>query len=115
MANHDWYRRALEAERERANAIAQLEYEQANRRKEDAKLAHERDDFIKELETANTGMRSALEAIQELHVKRRIVDGRTYLEFCGHCECQWPCATRRLADQGLGDNLARTTKNGGAS
>lgn len=24
----------------------------------------------------------------------------------------WPCPTRRLADQGLGDNLARTTKNG---
>ncbi|WP_413455960.1 hypothetical protein ACLQ8T_05630 [Glutamicibacter sp. FR1] len=23
-----------------------------------------------------------------------------------------PCPTRRLADQGLGDNLARTTKNG---
>ena len=75
VANHDWYRRALEAERERANAIAQLEYEQANRRKEDANLAHERDDFIKELETANTGMRSALEAIQELHKPVKIMIG----------------------------------------
>lgn len=57
-------------------------------------------------------VRTALVAIQELHVKRKIVDGRTYLEFCGHCKFQWPCDTRRLADQGLGDNLARTTKNG---
>ena len=27
-------------------------------------------------------------------------------------ESLYPCATRRLADQGLGGNLARTTKNG---
>lgn len=45
--------------------------------------------------------RAALVAIQELHVKRKIIDGRTYLEFCGHCKYQWPCDTRKLADEGL--------------
>lgn len=54
---------------------------------------------------------NALVAIQELH-------GRDTWGRCLHCNgrdgwsIKFPCATRRLADQGLGDNLARTTKNG---
>ena len=57
-------------------------------------------------------MRSALEAIQELHVP--YVDKSGY-KTCMRCGITWPCVTRRLSEQGLGDNLARTTKNGGAS
>lgn len=53
--------------------------------------------------------RAALVAIQELHVKRKIIDGRTYLEFCGHCKYQWPCDTRKLANEGL-DRMARTNQ-----
>lgn len=55
-------------------------------------------------------MRAALVEIQELHVKRKIIDGRTYMEFCGHCKYQWPCDTRKLADEGLSDRIARTNQ-----
>lgn len=105
VASRDWHRAAVEAERQRDNAIAQLEYEQANRRKEDAKLAHERDDFIKELETANTGMLAALGAIQEQHhIVYLDVDDevRGLNPMCNVCMRAYPCRTRRLADQGLG-------------
>lgn len=62
----------------------------------------------------NEDFRTALEQIQELHnpVKGWISE-REYLLYCADCgDATYPCATRRLADQGLGDNLARTTKNG---
>ena len=62
-------------------------------------------------------MRTALEAIQELHKPMPMVPGLEETPVCDGCEnpgrfVYWPCPTRRLADQGLGDNLARTTKNG---
>ena len=47
-------------------------------------------------------MRTALEQIQELHTKRKIVDGRSYAVFCDNCKFNWPCPTRKLADEGLG-------------
>lgn len=56
-------------------------------------------------------MRTALEAIQELHAPNV---RSSMLSLCYGCLEVWPCDTRRLADQGLGDNLARTTKNGDA-
>lgn len=70
--------------------------------------------------------RTALEAIQELHhpaitLKGWDADGKEITEWvCKYCTSiadkgtyfAFPCSTRRLADQGLGDNLARTTKNG---
>lgn len=73
--------------------------------------------------------------VRELHWKRTDRDGfyadsgkPIFRNVCGHCNddhadggvVPYPCDTiialdgdtRRLADQGLGDNLARTTKNG---
>lgn len=44
-------------------------------------------------------MRTALVAIQELHVP--YVDKSGY-KTCMRCGNTWPCITRRLADQGLG-------------
>ena len=104
MASRDWHRAAVEAERQRDNAIAQLEYEQANRRRNDTEIAHERDDFIKELETVNTGMRTALVAIQELHKPAKgWISEREYLLYCADCgDATYPCKTRKLAYEGLG-------------
>lgn len=112
----DWHRIAYEAERARDNAVAQLEYEQSNRRKNDAEIAHERDDFIKELETANADLRAALVAIQELAVDFRDwqpMDSRDAGEV-------YPASSvedllddiRRLAEDAL---ATRTTKNGDAT
>ena len=53
-------------------------------------------------------LRAALVAIQELHEKRTVI---AQFNFCGHCKFEWPCPTRRLADEAL---TARTTKNGDA-
>lgn len=70
-------------------------------------------------------LRAALVAIQELHSRQLIhlpswdphghpeYRESTHCKACGSAEN--PCRTRRLADEGLGDNLARTTKNGDAS
>lgn len=59
-------------------------------------------------------MRAALEAIQEQHPTEETgVEYHGVKEvWCPTCRYHAPCPTRRLADQGLGDNLARTTKNG---
>ncbi|WP_440102427.1 hypothetical protein [Glutamicibacter mishrai] len=59
-------------------------------------------------------MRTALEAIQEQHpIEETGVEYHGVKEvWCPTCRDHAPCPTRRLADQGLGDKLARTTKNG---
>lgn len=73
-------------------------------------------DYCGELPASRfTAMRTALEAIQELHKAVAFYGEDADWWVCGHCHDNHPCATRRLADQGLGDKLARTTKNGDAS
>lgn len=52
-------------------------------------------------------MRTALEAIQELHKPIPMAPGLEETPVCDGCEnpgrfVYWPCPTRRLADQGLG-------------
>ena len=47
-------------------------------------------------------MRAALEAIQELHKAVAFYGEDADWWVCGHCHDNHPCATRRLADQGLG-------------
>ncbi|UTM47240.1 helix-turn-helix domain-containing protein [Glutamicibacter mysorens] len=54
-------------------------------------------------------IRTALVAIQELHCENV---RSSMLSLCHECLEVYPCDTRRLADQGLGDKLASTTKNG---
>ncbi|WP_346921924.1 hypothetical protein [Glutamicibacter creatinolyticus] len=52
-------------------------------------------------------LRAVLVAIQELHIDRWSVVLNS--EVCDECEKNYPCPTRRLADEAL---TARTTKNG---
>ena len=56
-------------------------------------------------------MRAALVAIQELH-KPYITKAQKAL--CFRCGINWPCDTRKLADEGLTDRMAPTNQ-GGAS
>lgn len=47
---------------------------------------------------------NALEAIQELHPEyTQIYDGAED-KYCGRCLTDFPCATRRLADEALNTN-----------
>lgn len=67
--------------------------------------------FISEVSASK--LHAALVAIQELHKREEVSDIHgDHQVRCADCRQWYPCATRRLADQGLGDNLARTTKNG---
>lgn len=52
-------------------------------------------------------MRTALEQIQELH-NPYITKSREAL--CLRCGITWPCSTRKLADEGLTDRMARTNQ-----
>lgn len=56
-------------------------------------------------------LRAALVAIQELHKPESHVCecGENHGPYCDHCQVDYPCQTRRLADDAL---TARTTKNG---
>lgn len=50
-----------------------------------------------------TDLRAALVAIQKLHKPmKEWVSDREYLLFCAHDLAEYPCATRRLADDALG-------------
>lgn len=66
-------------------------------------------------------LRTALVAIQELHNSWISDDGAKEEMFCTHCrQADWhewdyvpfPCATRKLADEGLADRMARTNQGG---
>lgn len=52
-------------------------------------------------------MRTALEQIQELH---KPVLNRFGATVCSPCNRLHPCATRKLADAGLVDRMARTNQ-----
>lgn len=50
-------------------------------------------------------LRAALVAIQELHKPmKEWVSDREYLLFCAHDLAEYPCETRRLADESLNTN-----------
>ena len=52
-------------------------------------------------------MRTALEQIQELHHPN---SDYGYPMMCRNCSQDWPCPTRKLADEALTDRMARTNQ-----
>lgn len=53
-------------------------------------------------------MRAALVAIQELHKPQW--SELFQRDLCDVCGCKIPCPTRKLADEGLADRMARTNQ-----
>lgn len=67
-------------------------------------------------------MRAALVAIQELHKPQLVEDffsdikgssANRWMRVCSTCDTDdYPCGTRKLADEGLTDRMARTNQGG---
>lgn len=105
MSTRNWHRIAYEAEQARDNALAQLRYEQANRRQEQANYQAEHQEYLAEVE-------AAIQRVRDLHrpvaIEERGQDGALVTvgyecDYCGNWDdlaLTYPCPTIRALDGG---------------
>ena len=124
MSAKNWHRTALEMGRERDNALAQLRYEQANRRKAEAAYRIEQEEYLQHLE-------AAIERIRELHrpvgltehtgprIKPSGAPIPDDTPVCGYCTdpdalgwCEYPCPTIEALDDGKEDDTSGLVQGG---
>lgn len=65
MSAENWHRIACDMERERDNALAQLAYEQANRRKKEAAYRAEHEDYVRQVESERAELLGIVDAVRD--------------------------------------------------